>query len=83
MDMIEKYAFWIKIIQFTNMNPVFKGGAAIIAGLSALMFALWMRKRFDEPATIFYKIFVGLCIFIVLYGSFVLVFRPNWWALPY
>ena len=81
--MVEKYAFWIKVIQFVNMNPVFKGGATIIVGSLALLFALWVRKRFNEPDTIFYKIFVGTCIFIILYGSYILVFRPNWWLLPY
>lgn len=81
--MIDKYSFWIKVIQFVNMNPLFKGGATVAVGIFALLFALWMRKRFNEPATIFYKIFIGLCIFIMLYGSYILVFRPNWWTLPY
>ena len=81
--MIEEHSLGIKILQFTNMNPIFKGSAIVIVALSAILFALWMRKRFNEPATIFYKLFIGLCIFIMLYGSYILVFRPQWWKLPY
>ena len=81
--MLEKHALGIKIIQFTNMNPVFKGGATIIVGLTALLFAYWMKQRFNEPASIWYKVFVALAVFITLYGAFILVMRPEWWLLPY
>ena len=81
--MVEKYAFWIKVLQYTNMNPVFKGGACIVVGAAALLFALFVKKRFNEPDSIFYRIFVGLCSFIVVYGMYILAVKPDWWGLPY
>jgi len=72
-----------KIIQFINMNPLFKGGVVTIAGLLALLFAYWMRKKWHEPFKGGFGVFVALSIFITLYGLFILIFRPQWWALPY
>ncbi|OGC04315.1 hypothetical protein A2276_06930 [candidate division WOR-1 bacterium RIFOXYA12_FULL_43_27] len=81
--MIEKHALGIKIIEFTNMNPLFKGGAAVIVGILALLFALWVRRRFLEPDSVFYRIFLGISVFVILYGGYILVVRPQWWRLPY
>jgi len=75
--------FRVKIIQFTNMNPVFKGCSVIIVGLLALLFAIWMRQRWKEPLKGGFIVFIGLSVFIILYGLYILIFRPNWWALPY
>ena len=72
-----------KIIQFTNMNPLFKGVSVTIVGILALLFALWMRRKWGEPLKGGFLVFIGLSIFIVLYGLFILVVRPNWWNLPY
>ena len=73
----------VRLLQFVNMNPVFKGSSVIIVGLLALLFALWMRAKWKEPLKGGFLVFIGLAVFIVLYGFFILIFRPNWWALPY
>jgi hypothetical protein len=75
--------FLIKLVQTTNMNPVFKGSSVTLVGLLALLFAWWMNKRWKEPLRGGFLVFVGLAIFITLFGLFILIFRPNWWALPY
>jgi hypothetical protein len=75
--------FGVRLIQFTNMNPVFKGASVTIAGLMALLFALWMKERWKEPLKGGFLVFIGLSIFIILYGLFILIFRPQWWSLPY
>ncbi|MFC1511520.1 hypothetical protein ACFL5U_03980 [Candidatus Margulisiibacteriota bacterium] len=73
----------VKIIQFINMNPLFKGASVAIVGLLALFFAWWMREKWGEPLKGGFLIFIGLALFITLYGLFILIFRPGWWALPY
>ena len=72
-----------KLVYFTNFNPVFKGGGTIIVGLLALLFALYMRNRRKEQATLSNNLFLGLSIFVIVYGLFILIFRPAWWVLPY
>lgn len=73
----------VKFIQFTNMSPIFKGGSVAIVGLIALLFALWMNRRWKEPLRGGFLVFIALSIFIVLYGLFILIFQPQWWRLPY
>jgi hypothetical protein len=75
--------FGVKVIEFTNMSPVFKGGAVTIAGIIALLFAWWMSKRWKEPVKGGFIVFIALAVFIVLYGLFILIFQPRWWDLPY
>jgi heme/copper-type cytochrome/quinol oxidase subunit 4 len=72
-----------KLVYFTNFNPVFKGVGTIIVGLLALLFALYMRNRRKEQATLSNNLFLGLSIFVIVYGLFILIFRPAWWVLPY
>ncbi|MFA4906227.1 MAG: hypothetical protein WC645_06955 [Candidatus Margulisiibacteriota bacterium] len=72
-----------RIVQFTNFSPIFKGGGVVIVGLLALLFALYMKNRRHEPATLAYNLFLGLSIFVILYGLFILIVRPAWWVLPY
>ncbi|MFA6170282.1 MAG: hypothetical protein WCW67_07755 [Candidatus Margulisiibacteriota bacterium] len=73
----------VDIVQFTNTSPFFKGFGALIVGVAALLFAWWMRKRWQEPLAGGFKVFIGLAVFIVLYGLFILVFQPHWWNPPY
>lgn len=73
----------IKFIQFTNMNPTFKGGSVTIVGLLALLFAYWMHKRWGEPLRNGFLVFIGIAAFIVLYGLFILILQPHWWNPPY
>ncbi|MFH1576784.1 MAG: hypothetical protein ABID35_04490 [Candidatus Margulisiibacteriota bacterium] len=75
--------FGTKLIQFSNMSPVFKGTSITVAGLLALLFAFWMRKRWNEPLQGGFLVFIGLAAFVVLYGLFILIFQPQWWKLPY
>jgi hypothetical protein len=75
--------FKVRLLQFINMNPVFKGSSVIIVGLLALLFVLWMRAKWKEPLKGGFLVFIGLAVFIVLYGFFILIFRPLWWKLPY
>jgi hypothetical protein len=73
----------IKIIQFMNQNPVFKGSGLIILGMAALLFAMYMKKRWKEPRSIGFYIFIALAVFILLYGLLILILRPQWWLPPH
>jgi len=73
----------ITFIEVTNMSPVFKGTTVIIIGLLALLFSWWMKEKWKEPLKGGFLVFIGLSIFIVIYGLYILVFQPNWWKLPY
>jgi hypothetical protein len=68
---------------FTNTSPIFKGVSVIIAGLITLAFSYWMIKRWKEPLSWQFKVFIGYAIFIVLYGAFILIFQPQWWIPPW
>ncbi len=72
-----------KIVQFTSFNPFFKGPALIILGLCALLLAYYMKRKWKEPNSFGYFLFIGLAIFIIFFGLYILVFRPLWWKLPY
>jgi uncharacterized membrane protein HdeD (DUF308 family) len=75
--------FNVKLMQITNMSPLFKGSAVLIIGIFALLFAWWMHKRWKEPLQGGFLIFIGVAIFVVFFGLFILVFQPQWWKLPY
>ncbi len=70
-------------IIFMNTSPFFKGITVIIAGLIGLGFSCWMVKRWREPMSLQFMIFIGLSIFIALYGLFILIFQPQWWIPPW
>ncbi|MCX5726770.1 MAG: hypothetical protein NT030_06335 [Candidatus Saganbacteria bacterium] len=72
----------VKIIELTNSSPIFKGIATIIVGSIALYSALYLKKK-GEPDSLGLKIFTYLSIFVILFGLFILIFRPAWWKLPY
>ena len=55
----------------------------MLLGLLALFVALYFRNRKKEPSTLAYHLYLGLAIFIILYGFFIFIFRPAWWVLPY
>jgi hypothetical protein len=73
----------INFFVFMNTSPVFKGLSVIIAGAIALGFSYWMVKKWKEPMSWQFRIFIGLSIFIVLYGLFILIFQPQWWTPPW
>ncbi|MFH1826571.1 MAG: hypothetical protein ABH823_04685 [bacterium] len=75
--------FGTNLMQVMNMSPIFKGGSVLAAGLLALIFAWWMKSKWQEPLKAGFLIFIGFAVFIVLYGLYVLVFQPAWWQLPY
>ncbi|MCX5751335.1 MAG: hypothetical protein NT099_06690 [Candidatus Saganbacteria bacterium] len=70
-----------QIIVITNTSPFFKGIAVIIAGALALWFA--RSYKADKEEDFGRKVFTYLAIFIILYGIFLLVLRPQWWNPPY
>jgi len=72
-----------KIVQFTNYSPFFKGPALIILGLLALVFAYVAKKRWKQGPEWGYWIFMGLSVFIMVFGLYILILRPKWWVLPY
>ncbi len=51
----------------------------MVVGMIALLFSWWMIKKWKEPLTWQFMIFIGLSVFIVLYGLFILIFQPQWW----
>lgn len=73
----------VKIIQFMNMSPFFKGVGLVILGALALLFAWYMKKKWKEPKSFGFYLFIALSGFIFLYGLYILIFRPEWWALPF
>ncbi|MBI5700964.1 hypothetical protein HZC34_03830 [Candidatus Saganbacteria bacterium] len=73
----------IQIVQFLNFNPIFKGLGLIILGLIALLFAYFMDRKWKEPKSFGFVLFIAIAIFILLFGLYILLFHPNWWALPY
>jgi hypothetical protein len=75
--------FAVKFIQYTNLSPLFKGASVTAVGLCALLFALWMRWRWQEPLRPGFLVFIGVTLFIILFGLFGLIFQPPWWQLPY
>lgn len=72
-----------KIAQITNSSPIFKGLGLVVLASFALLFAYWMDKKYKEPKTFFYFVFIGLAVFILFFGFYILLFKPNWWVLPY
>lgn len=73
----------VRFIQFINMSPAFKGGSVALVGLVALFFAFWMVRRWKEPLKGGFLAFIGAAVFVTLFGFFILIFRPQWWRLPY
>ncbi len=67
----------------TYSSPIFKGISVTIIGFIALAFSYWMIKKWKEPLSWQFKIFIGLSIFIVFYGLFILIFQPQWWNPPW
>lgn len=72
-----------KLILFTNTSPIFKGSAVIIAAIIALLFAFWMKKFWKEELKGGFLVFIGIAVFVLFYGLFILVFQPHWWNPPY
>ncbi|MBI5399909.1 hypothetical protein HZB07_04810 [Candidatus Saganbacteria bacterium] len=75
--------FGDKLIVFMNLDPVFKGSSIIIVSLLSLLFAKWLKARWQEPFKGGFLVFVGIATFTLFYGLFILLIRPHWWALPY
>jgi hypothetical protein len=73
----------LRIVEFMNTSPVFKGAATMFAGILALLFAYYMIKKWNEPKTLPFRIFIGFSVFLVLYGLFILIFQPAWWIPPW
>ena len=71
------------LIIFTNTSPLFKGIAVILVGILALIYIWWLIKKWKEPITWQFVIFISLSVFIVLYGLFILVLQPHWWNPPW
>ena len=81
--MVKFSRMWESIAQAACFSPIFKGLALIVVGAAALLFANYMNKHWKEPKNKGFSVFVGLAVFIILFGLYILLFRPAWWALPY
>ena len=77
------YELGIRLIEFTNTSPLFKGGATTIVGVLALLFVLWFMKKTKREWELGQKIFLALSVFIIIYGLYILIFQPQWWNPPY
>jgi hypothetical protein len=77
------HEFGVRVIEFTNMSPLFKGISVTIVGILALLFVYLVNKRWKQPIKGGFKVFAFLSVFIFLYGLFILIFQPQWWSLPY
>jgi hypothetical protein len=80
---LRMHDFGVKLIEFTNTSPLFKGGATALVGMLAVGFVLWFVKKSGRQWEVGHKVFLALAIFIIAYGLFILVFQPHWWNLPY
>ncbi|MBU0573825.1 MAG: hypothetical protein KKH83_05055 [Candidatus Margulisbacteria bacterium] len=81
MEYGSKFGIWL--IEISDRSPLFKGSALLALALLAFAFAYFARKKLGEPAGFGYYLFMAVSVFILFYGSFILIARPNWWALPY
>jgi len=73
----------VKIAQITGYSRTFKGLGLMVLGATALLFAYYMKKRWNEPKSFGFYLFIAVGAIILVYGLIVLALRPNWWALPY
>ena len=73
----------IRFQEFLNTSPMFKGLAVMFLGAAALLFSYYLVKKWNEPRTISFYVFVGFAAFVVLYGLFILIFQPAWWIPPW
>ena len=81
LNVVNEWA--VNFVAFTSFSPIFKGFGTLLVGLLALGFAWWMKKRWQEPVHGALTVFIAISLFVTLFGLFVLIFQPNWWALPY
>jgi hypothetical membrane protein len=72
----------VKILSFAATSPIFKGAGLIVLGILAVLFGLYFKRLNKENVWGFY-LFIGISIFMILYGIFLLILRPDWWKLPY
>ena len=70
----------VKILEFMNTSPVFKGIGTMIVGLVALLFAVYMKRKWNEPKSIPFTIYIAFSVFVILYGLYVLIFQPDMWT---
>jgi len=73
---------WLNLALFSR-TTLFKGSALVLLGIFALLFAYYMKKKWNEHNSFGFFLFVGVACFIILFGLYILVISPNWWALPY
>ena len=73
----------VKLIMFMNSSTLFKGASVALAGLVALGVWYYMKTKWKEPDSFGFKVFFYFSVFVILYGLFILLFRPGWWKLPY
>lgn len=71
----------IELLTFMNQSPIFKGISLTILGVLAILFGLWMKKK-NKKMDLNVFIFIAVSVIILLYGIFILVYKPLWWAPP-
>ena len=72
----------IKIVTFMSQNPIFKGSGLIVLSVLALVFANWLKGKGKKPSFELW-VFIGVAVYILVYGIYILIFRPNLWSPPY
>lgn len=71
----------IKLLTYMNQSPIFKGVSLTILGVLAILFGLWMKKK-NKKMDLNLWIFIIVSIVILIYGIFVLIFKPALWKPP-
>lgn len=71
----------IKLLTFMNQSPIFKGVSLTILGVLAILFGLWMKKK-NKKMDFNLWVYIIISVAILIYGIFVLIYRPVLWMPP-
>lgn len=71
----------VRAIRFISESPLFKGSALIVLALIAFLSAVLMAKSGRKKDLNFW-VFVAVASIILIYGTYILVMRPQWWQPP-
>ena len=72
----------LRFVQQMSTDALYKGVGLILLGCVASSFALWVKRRGDPPSLGWY-LFLGIALFILGYGIFLVMVQPPWWHVPH